>query len=558
MRRLLLCAVALLACGPSLARTAFNPDGRIAVGTPAVQATQSVALRSTYPANLAPANITVGGTYRQYYEIASTGLVRNIQVCYQNIQSTGTTEADGPGPMTGLTSSLEVGPTANGPFTLSAIKSDTGFTFNKGTRLLPNLAVAGGEVCSDKLWVTPALVSGQGFYIKTYVPPGHSYAAYQGLNSSLTEFANNGSFVAAVTGLTGDGVTTVFNGTIDAAHTTGAAALNIVLPLRPNMIQVVAGTIIAVDDGAGNMTGAGLTSGTLNYNTGVFSLTFPVAPPNGTAFVANGISRDGFTAPDDTLVTLPATFMSSGYGGWLPTIIPTVGPVAILGAVGAESPAQHTLCGVGDSINSAIGNNIENKTYYEYMGNGLGVIRIGQGGERASDFAQNAFRFRRMNTITGRCTRVLVNYGSNDITQFHALATIQADLLATWAALAAVLPNGFQDITQAYITPYTDGVNVPINNALYGPGTVAGGTPSVRNSVNAWICTQIGVTIGATLDVNAALENSPNSCTGAGDGTWKSLTYTLDGRHVSNLGQKTILPAMFSPTGTNPAAVFAP
>jgi len=62
----------------------------------------------------------------------------------------------------------------------------------------------------------------------------------------------------------------------------------------------------------------------------------------------------------------------------------------------------------------------------------------------------------------------------------------------------------------------------------------------------------------AVLDVNLAMELNPNSCTGAGDGKWFSLTYTSDGRHETNLAQKTILPARFSPTGTNPAAVFAP
>lgn len=562
LRGALLCLWALLTCGPVWADSAYLWDSSVFAGTPAVQAPQAVALRSTYPANLAPANITVGGTYRQYYEIAARGPVWYLQVCYQNVQSTGTSEADGPGPMTGLTSSLEIGPTANGPFPLSAIKSDPAFTFNGGVRPLPNLGVAGEEIWSDKLWLRTPLLPGQGIYVRTFAPPGRSYAAYQGLNGSLTEYANNGSFIAAVTGLLGDGATTTFSGTIDTAHTTGAAGTNIVLPLRPNMIQVVTGGITAVDDGAGNLNGSGVT-GTLNYTTGAFTETFAVAPPLNTAFVANGISAANIVPPDDTLVPQPSGFHSAGYGGWLPTVIPTVAPCGIIGGVDAASPPQHTLVLIGDSILSGIGNNIENKTYAEYMSNSLGVIRLGQGGDRAHDFATTEGSFRRMITfakVAGPGARVLTNYGSNDITQFQPLATIKTDLLAVWAKLAADLPNGFADITQALITPYTTSasVNVPVNNTLYGPGTVASGNPSVRNALNAWICTQAGVTIGAVLDVNLALEAHPDSCNGAGDGTWASSLDTLDGRHTSNLGQKTILPAMFSPTGTNPHPVFAP
>lgn len=563
-RSLAAALVASLICAahPSTAQVAYFAGSSTFPGTPAVQGIQAVALRSTYPANLAPANITAGGTFRQYYEIASRGPVWYLSICYKNVQSTGTSEADGPGSMAGLTSSVEIGPVANGQFALSAIKSDTALTFNGGTRQLPDLGVAGEEIWSDKLWFTTPLQPAQAIYIKTYAPPGRNYAAYQGLNGSLAEYANNGSFIAAVTGLLGDGTTTAFSGIIDTAHTTGAAGTNIVPPLRPRMIQVVTGAITAADDGAGNLIGAGVT-GTLDYTTGAFTETFAVPPPNGTAFVANGISAGNITPPDDTLVPQPSGFHSAGYGGWLPTVIPTLAPCGIRGGVDAGSPAQHTLTLFGDSILSAIGNNVTNKTYAEYMSNSLGVIRLGQGGDRAHDFATHEGSFRRMITfanIAGPGVRALENYGSNDITQFQPIETIKADKLAVWAKIAALLPNGFRDITAATITPYTTSasVNVPVNHALYGPGTVASGDPSTRNALNKWICDQVGITIGAVLDVNLALEAHPDSCNGAGDGTWANLNLTLDGRHSSFLAQSSVLPAMFSPTGTNPAPVFAP
>jgi phage tail sheath protein FI len=46
-------------------------------------------------------------------------------------------------------------------------------------------------------------------------------------------------------------------------------------------LSIVAGGITAVDDGAGNLTGTGIVSGAIDYNTGVWSLTYTVAPSSG-------------------------------------------------------------------------------------------------------------------------------------------------------------------------------------------------------------------------------------------------------------------------------------
>jgi len=552
---ILMAATLLAPAHLALARVSFNSQSTPPYVTPAVQGTQSVSVRSSYPGNPVQFNVTAGGTFRQYYEIAATGQVQNIQVCYQNISSANNNEADGPSSMAGVTSSLEVRAPIPGPFTLPGTTGLIPFTFNGGISGTPGLSVDGGNICSDKIWTT--MQPGQGFYIRTFVPPGRVYqASYQGATNAQREYSNNGVFQNAMPGLTGNGVQTVFAGTID-----GTISANIVLPLRAGNVQIVSGAAVsAQDDGAGGFTGTGIASGTINYATGAFNLTLAAPLANGATFAVQGLSRGDVTAPDDTRIVAPADFSTAGYLGWQTTIA-TVAPVAIIGAVDASAPAQHTLCLVGDSILAGIGNNVEQKTYAEYMSYSLGVLRISQGGDRASYFAQDANNFRRYKMIPpGRCSRVLVDYGSNDITNFVALADIKTALLTVWAKLATVLPNGFHDITQQYITPYTTSasVNVPVNDGLYGPGTVASGTPSVRNALNAWICTQVGVTIGATLDVNAALEAAPGSCAGAGSGTWFSLSYTLDGRHWSSAAQKTVVPAMFSPTGTNPAPVFAP
>lgn len=560
--RAILLLLALLACGQAEARMAQANGGRPAVGTPLVQPLTSVSLRSSSAGWPTITRVTAGGTFRQAYEIAATGTVRAIQVCYLNDSSTGATEADGVSSMAGVTASIEYGPTSNAAWDIQTTPKLQRFTWNLGSPSIPALSVVGGLICSDMYWHD--FIPGQYVYIRTYAPPGVQYATYQGINASLDEYSNNGGFIVINNAITGNGVTTVFNGSTTQVTSVGSPALNVNLPLRANSLSLAFGSSLIVDDGAGNWvnsTGTQLVSGTQNYTDGTFSLTYSPAPSNGASIVAYGLSLGSSTAPDDTLVAHPPTFFFHGGSSFIPTAIPALAPAMILGFVAVEAPTQHTGCGVGDSIMSAIGNGNENKTYFEYMGNGLAWVRVGQGGERAFDWAQLDFRKRRMNMlIQVGCSRVLTGYGSNDITQGFSFTDIQTNLLAVWASLAAVLPHGFADITQATITPYTDLSNVPIDNALYGPGTVASGSPSMRNAVNNWICSMVGQPNGpaAVLDVNLAMELNPNSCTGAGDGKWFSLTYTSDGRHETNLAQKTILPARFSPTGTNPAAVFAP
>jgi hypothetical protein len=545
MRAALAALIVLLAAPATEARVASYGGTVFPVPPPHdVQATKSVALRSTYPHNPIAQNVTVGGTYRQFFEASATGTIYAISVCYQNISSDpSTTEADGLGPMDGVTATLETSSGGAGIYPLSQIVKIRQFIFD-GQLAMANPAINGGVICSKML--PTELKPGQGFYIRTYAPPGRAYASWQGLSGQNTEYANNGVFSAIVNGAVGDGATTTFTGVISQAGMALNSSLNVVLPLVPRTLHMTAGTLILDDDGAGGWVGNG--TGTVDYVTGAFSVTAAVAPGNGATFVVSGYGRAGTPAPDDTNVTLPAGFIQPLFVSYVPQYLPTLAPVAILGQVDAAAPPQHTLCVVGDSIVSAIGNAPIDKAYPEYMSNNLGIIRVGQGGETAAQFAVN--NFRRMKVLTGRCDKVYVNYGSNDVTHQDPLATIQANLLSTWSQLAAILPNGINGITQQTITPYTTSnvVNTPIS----------AGWLVVRNQLNAWICTQIGVTIGAIVDVNEVLENTPGSCAGNGDGLWKSLSYTSDGRHWSIQAQRTLIPGVYGPSGTNPAPVFAP
>jgi hypothetical protein len=52
-------------------------------------------------------------------------------------------------------------------------------------------------------------------------------------------------------------------------------------------LRIVAGAITATDQGDGTLTGSGITSGTINNTTGVYSVTFAVAPLAGVLVVAS-------------------------------------------------------------------------------------------------------------------------------------------------------------------------------------------------------------------------------------------------------------------------------
>lgn len=75
---------------------------------------------------------------------------------------------------------------------------------------------------------------------------------------------------------TGNGSQTTFTGTLPTSNG----------PLYPNSLFVVAGGVTGSDNGSGTITGNGL-SGTINYNSGAISVTYNVAPANGTQLLIN-------------------------------------------------------------------------------------------------------------------------------------------------------------------------------------------------------------------------------------------------------------------------------
>jgi hypothetical protein len=80
--------------------------------------------------------------------------------------------------------------------------------------------------------------------------------------------------VGIQTAVGGESVGTGNGSAVTFGHT--AAHLAVV----PGTVTVTAGAVVATDDGNGNLTGTGISSGTINYATGVLSITYSVAPAN--------------------------------------------------------------------------------------------------------------------------------------------------------------------------------------------------------------------------------------------------------------------------------------
>jgi hypothetical protein len=103
---------------------------------------------------------------------------------------------------------------------------------------------------------------------------GSRYSTQINLISSAVNIQS--ILVGLQTAVTGESVGTGTGSTATFGHT--AAHLSVV----PGTVTVTAGVVVATDDGHGHLTGIGIATGTINYATGVISLTYSVAPPNTT------------------------------------------------------------------------------------------------------------------------------------------------------------------------------------------------------------------------------------------------------------------------------------
>jgi hypothetical protein len=77
----------------------------------------------------------------------------------------------------------------------------------------------------------------------------------------------------------------------------------------PTSLVITAGSVVGTDDGAGNITGTGIVSGSINYTTGFISIHYVVAPSLGTPISVQGQST---WITGDTWQIVPATGNNSG------------------------------------------------------------------------------------------------------------------------------------------------------------------------------------------------------------------------------------------------------
>jgi hypothetical protein len=99
---------------------------------------------------------------------------------------------------------------------------------------------------------------------------GSRYAPQINLISSAVNIES--LMVALETVVASEGVGTGDGSTVTFTHT--AAHLSVV----PGTVTITAGSVVATDDGNGNLTGTGIVTGTINYSTGVMSITYSTAP----------------------------------------------------------------------------------------------------------------------------------------------------------------------------------------------------------------------------------------------------------------------------------------
>jgi lysophospholipase L1-like esterase len=280
--------------------------------------------------------------------------------------------------------------------------------------------------------------------------------------------------------------------------------------------------------------------------TGAVSLTFP-----STVSGAFTIAGYGTAAGADETQTFGPSDLTQAY-------TPVFGPSSIEALLAPESNKfPYSILAVGDSIITGIGNSDTSLSFLDYsvqssIGNyvtaTIGIEKISQPSETMANFLAN--NYRRFKLTGGRFDEIVSNYGANDMAGSPTLASMQANYLALWSFLAQMTPHGFKDVYQTSILPRSSSAS---SNSPYNSSFASGS--SLRNQINAWICSQVGVTIGGFIDTSYPVESSPGSCAGTGSGQWSSLSLTADGTHLSNAGHLAVA-GYVGVAGTNPSPAF--
>ena len=116
-------------------------------------------------------------------------------------------------------------------------------------------------------------------YRKFFVKNTHATDTALSLSHVMTRFSDADDFMNIFLGTDSDELGDIIEslGTGNDVLVTFGATLS-TTPILPYSVEIVADTIVGVDDGNGIISGTGISSGTIDYATGVISVTYDVAP----------------------------------------------------------------------------------------------------------------------------------------------------------------------------------------------------------------------------------------------------------------------------------------
>lgn len=146
-------------------------------------------------------------------------------------------------------------------------------------------------------------------------------------------------------------------------------------------------------------------------------------------------------------------------------------------------------------------------------------INMSRSGDRVSQQGRTVGVLKR--SVIRYATHVLVELGTNDVSNGDSLATIKANFLALYESIR----RAGKYVHQAKITPKTvDQTNAAIFSTPYQPG-------GIRDQLNLWFDDLVeDGTLDGVVDPNSVLEDDENP------GFWADASYSTDGLHLSAAG----------------------
>lgn len=198
-------------------------------------------------------------------------------------------------------------------------------------------------------------------------------------------------------------------------------------------------------------------------------------------------------------------------------------PISIIGT--PKNKGEKAFLLVGDSIMSGGSDNMNDKGYMvRAIDDKHAYTMISRGGTTADGMANSANRKRML--LAKYHTHAFINFGTNDINNSTALATIQSRILAVCKQLA---DRGLK-VHYMTCTPRTTSTDnwATTANQTTANSYFAAGTASKRGLFNAWV-RSLPAPLNGYFDVTSAVETARDS------GIWKA-SHTVDGIHPNDTG----------------------